>query len=302
MITDVDGVLIGHHTDADAITGCTAILLPPGTVGGYALVGGAPGTRETDPLQLHTLGTEVHAFVLCGGSAFGLAAADGVMAVLEERGTGFLYGGTRVPIVPAAVIFDLGIGDASVRPGPTEGRAAAEAAARHVEEGSVGAGTGATVAKWAGREHGMKGGVGTASMRVGDTGVVVGAIVVCNAAGDVVSDDGSVLAGTRATDPVPVWPSLQGQSTVLACVATNAKLDKMRATHVARMCAAGISRSVRPAHTLYDGDVVFCAATGEIDCEASLVGAAGADAVATALRRGVALAKGLGGFPGLGDG
>lgn len=301
MISDVDGVLVGHYTDTRAITGCTAVLLPPGTVGGYALVGGAPGTRETDPLQLHTLGAEVHAFVLCGGSAFGLAAADGVMAVLEERGVGFVYGGTLVPIVPAAVIFDLGIGDGKVRPVAAEGRLAAEAASTTVEEGSVGAGTGATVAKWAGREHGWKGGVGTASRRVGDTGVVVGAIVVCNAAGDVVSDDGSVLAGTRAPEPVPVWPTLAGQSTVLACVATNAKLDKMRTTHVARMSAAGISRAVRPAHTLYDGDVVFCAATGEVECEASAVGAAGAEAVATALRRGVALAKGLGGFPGLGD-
>lgn len=302
MITSVPGVTVGNYTDTEAITGCTVVLVPPGTVGAYALVGGAPGTRETDPLQMHTLGSEVHAFVLCGGSAFGLAAADGVMAVLEERGIGFAYGGTLVPIVPAAVIFDLGIGDGKVRPGPEQGREAAMSASTDVEEGSVGAGTGATVAKWAGREFGMKGGLGTASAAVGDTGVVVGAIVVCNAAGDVIDDDGSVLAGTRATEPTPVWATLTGQSTVLACVVTNARLDKMRGMHVARMSAAGISRAARPAHTLYDGDVVFFGATGEIDCEATLVGAVGAEVVATALRRGVRAAKGLGGFPGLADG
>lgn len=301
MITDVPGVTVGHYTDAEAITGCTVVLVPPKTAGAYVLVGGAPGTRETDLLQSHTLVPEVHAFVLTGGSAFGLGVADGVMSLLEERGIGFPYGEAMVPIVPTAVIFDLGIGDGKVRPGPAEGREAALAASSEVVQGSVGAGTGATVGKWAGREFGMKGGVGTASAPVGDTGAVVGAVVVCNAAGDVIDDDGSILVGSRAPEPTPVWATLAGQSTVLACVVTNAALDVPRATHVARMSAAGITRAVRPAHTLYDGDVVFCGATGAVPCEPTLVGVVGAEVVAEALRRGVRAAKGLGGFPGLAD-
>lgn len=300
MITDVEGVLVGHHTDEVGATGCTAILLPPGTVGAYVLAGAAPGTRETDLLGPHTIETEVHAFLLTGGSAFGLAAADGVVAVLEERGVGFAFGGQRVPLVPAAVIFDLPLGDPRARPGPEQGRAAALSAGTDVAEGSVGAGTGATVAKLAGREHCVKGGLGTASVRVGDD-VVVGAIVVCNAAGSILDEDGSVIAAPRTDADPGDWAALRGQSTVLACVATDAALDKGQATHVARMAAAGISRSVRPAHSFYDGDVVFCGATGARSCEPTLVGAAAADAVAAALRRGVRAARGLGGVPGLAD-
>lgn len=298
MITDVPGVRVGHTTDLDGVTGCTAILLPPATVGAYTLAGAAPGTRETDLLSPHTIETEVHAFVLTGGSAFGLGCADGVAAVLEEQGVGFEFGGARVPLVPTAVIFDLGIGDPRARPGPLDGRAAALAAGTHVEEGSVGAGTGATVGKWAGPEHRVKGGLGTASAAVAGTDVVVGAIVVCNAGGDVLDDDGTILAGARG-GAAPRWETLRGTSTVLACVATNAKLDKGRAMHVARMSAVGIGRAVRPAHTMYDGDVVFVGATGAVEIEPSVVGAVGADVVAEALRRGVRAATGLGGVPGL---
>lgn len=300
MITSVAGVTVGHYTDTEGITGCTAILLPHGTVGAYVLAGAAPGARETDLLSPHTIENEVHAFVLTGGSAFGLAAADGVASVLEERGIGFEFGGSRVPLVPAAVIFDLGIGDPKARPRPEHGRLAAESAGFSVEEGSVGAGTGATVGKWAGPEHRMKGGLGTASAKVTGTDVTVGAIVVCNAGGDVVDERGELIAGAR-TDEAPKWSSMRGQSTVLACVATNAILDKAKALHVARMAAAGISRSVRPAHTFYDGDIVFCAATGDAGCEPTDVGALAADVVAEALRRGVRAAKGLGGVPGLAD-
>ncbi len=301
MITDVVGITVGHYTDAEGITGCTAILLPPGTVGAYVLAGAAPGTRETDLLSPQTIETEVHAFVLTGGSAFGLACADGVASVLEERDIGFEFGGVRVPLVPTAVIFDLGIGDPKARPRPEHGRAAAGNAGTIVPEGSVGAGTGATVGKWAGVEHRMKGGLGTASANIPGTDAVVGAIVVCNAAGDVVDEKGEVIAGARAHGETPVWPSLRGQSTVLACVATNAILDKGRAMHVARMGAAGISRAVVPAHTFYDGDIVFCAATGEVECEPTIVGSLAAAVVAEALRRGVRAAKGLGGVPGLAD-
>ena len=301
MITSVPGVMVGQHTDTEGITGCTVVLLPPATVGAYTLVGAAPGTRETDLLAPHTIETEVHAFVLTGGSAFGLACTDGVVSVLEERGIGFEFGSARVPLVPTAVIFDLGIGDPKARPRPEHGRAAALAARDDVDEGSVGAGTGATVGKWAGPEHAMKGGLGTASAPVGDTGAVVGAIVVCNAGGDVVDERGDVIAGARARDVTPVWASLAGQTTVLACVVTNASLGKASASHVARMSAVGISRSVRPAHAFHDGDVVFCGATGQVECDPTLVGAVGAEVVAEALRRGVKAAKGLGGFPGLAD-
>lgn len=299
MITDVEGVLVGHWTNAAAGTGCTAVLLPPGSTGAYVLAGAAPGTRETDLLGPANLVSEVHAFLLTGGSAFGLAAADGVVAFLEERGVGFAFGNARVPIVPAAVIFDLGIGDAHVRPGPDAGRAACAAAQASVDEGSVGAGTGATVAKWAGREGMVKGGVGTASRR-GAGGLVVGALVVCNAAGDVLDDTGAVLAGTRsaASDE---WRLGPGEATVIGVVACNARFDKARATHVARMAAAGIARSVRPAHTLFDGDVVFAAATNKVDADTTRAGAMAADAVAEAIRRAVRAARGLHGVPGLAD-
>lgn len=300
MITDVPGVRVGHYTDLEGATGCTVILLPDATVGAYVLAGAAPGTRETDLLSPHTIETEVHAFVLTGGSAFGLACADGVESFLEDRGIGFEFGNARVPLVPAAVIFDLSIGDPKARPRAEHGRRAAESAGTNVEEGSVGAGTGATVGKRSGLEFAVKGGLGTASARVPDTGVVVGAIVVCNAAGDVVEDDGTPIAGAR-TDAPAQWASLRGQSTVLACVVTNAVLSKGQALHVARMGSAGISRACRPAHTFYDGDVVFCGATGESECEPTLVGSLAAEVVATALRRGVRRAKGLFGIPGLAD-
>jgi L-aminopeptidase/D-esterase-like protein len=282
------------------ITGCTVILVPDRTVGAYVLAGAAPGTRETDLLSPHTIETEVHAFVLTGGSAFGLAAAGGVEEFLEDQGIGFEFGNARVPLVPAAVVFDLGIGDAKARPTAEDGRRAAESAGAHVDEGSVGAGTGATVGKRSGAEFAMKGGLGTASARVPSTDAIVGAIVVCNAGGDIVDDDGTVIAAAR-TDAPPVWSTTRGQSTVLACVMTNAILSKGEAQHVARMGAAGISRACRPAHTFYDGDVVFCGATGQVECEPTLVGSHAAEVVAEALRRGVRRAKGLAGIPGVAD-
>ncbi len=301
MITDVPGVTVGHYTDTEGVTGCTVILLPEGTVGAYALVGAAPGARETDMLGPQTIENVVHAIVLSGGSAFGLACADGVASELEERGIGFEFGGMRVPLVPAAVIFDLPIGDPKARPRPEHGRAAARAAGTFVEEGSVGAGTGATCGKHAGIEGRVKGGLGTASARVPGTAAVVGAIVVCNAVGDVNDERGEVIAGARAAAASDRSGGPPGPATVLTCVATNAILDKGRAMHVARMASAGVARAVRPAFTFHDGDIVFCAATQQVDCEPSLVGGLAADVVAEALRRGVRAAKGLGGVPGLAD-
>jgi L-aminopeptidase/D-esterase-like protein len=300
MITDVPGVLVGHHTDTEGVTGCTVILLPPNTVGAYTLMGAAPGTRETDMLGSHTIENVVHAIVLTGGSSYGLACADGVASALEERGIGFEFGGMRVPLVPAAVIFDLPIGDPNARPTPEHGRAAVLAADSRVEEGSVGAGTGATCAKLAGPEGRMKGGLGTASAEVPGSSATVGAVVVCNAAGEVIDEHGDVIAGSRTT-AMNTGEDLTGQSTVLAAVATDAILDKGRASHVARMGAAGIARSVRPAFTFFDGDVVFCAATQQVDCEPNDVGAVAAEVVAEALRRGVRAARGLGGVHGLAD-
>jgi L-aminopeptidase/D-esterase-like protein len=298
VITDVPGVSVGHYTDVDGVTGCTVLLFPENTVGAYVLAGAAPGTRETDLLGPQTIETEIHAIVLTGGSAFGLAAADGVVTLLSERGVGFEFGTARVPLVPAAVIFDLSIGDPGARPRPEHGRAAALAASEHVEEGSIGAGTGATIGKASGLESRMKGGLGTASTT--DDELVVGALVVCNAAGDVVDERGEKMAGAR-TDAPARWESVRGQATVLACVATNATLTKAQAQHVARMASAGIARAVRPAHTFYDGDVVFAAATGTVAGEPTLVGSLAADCVAEALRRGVRAAKGLAGVPGLAD-
>lgn len=301
MITDVPGITVGHYTDPVGATGCTAILLPPKTVGAYVLAGAAPGTRETDLLGASTVQTEVHAIVLTGGSAYGLGAADGVQAVLEEQGRGFVMRNVIVPLVPAAVIFDLTTGDPKARPRAEHGRIAAEAAGDSVEEGSVGAGTGATVGKWAGPDFRMKGGLGTASAKVPDSAVIVGAIVVNNAVGDIVDDSGRVIAGARVPDGTTFIPPLPHESTVLACVATNAILTKGEAMHIARMASSGITRSCRPAHTFSDGDIVFCVATGEERADGSLLGAVAAEVVAEATRRAVRLAKGLAGVPGLAD-
>ena len=296
MITDVPGVTVGHYTDVDGVTGCTVILLPQGSRGSCAIVGSAPGTRETDALRPESVVDEIHAILLTGGSSFGLGATNGVMSWLRERGVGFSMRELIVPIVPTAVIFDLAVGDGLAHPTAENARAACDAAGTSVEEGSVGAGTGATVAKWAGPEHRRKGGLGTASIRTGD--VVVGAIVVCNAVGDVVDEHAQPLAAADVPTGTP-WASVAPTNTVLAAVVTNATLDKRTCAHIARMASAGIAQAVRPAFTFFDGDIVFCAATGQADAEPIAVGAVVADVVAQALRRGVRAAKGLGSVPGL---
>jgi len=288
VITAVPGVGVGHYTDRDGVTGCTVILLPPGTRGSCAIVGSAPGTRETDALRSESVVDEIHAILLTGGSSFGLGATNGVMSWLRERNVGFSMRDVIVPIVPTAVIFDLGIGDGLAHPGADDARAACDNAATDVEEGSVGAGTGATVAKWAGPDHRRKGGLGTASVRTGD--IVVGAIVVCNAVGDVVDEHGEPIAAADVPPGTP-WASVTPTNTVLAAVVTNANLDKRTCAHVARMGAAGIAQAVRPAFTFFDGDVVFCAATGQAAAEPIAVGAVAADVVAEALRRGVRAAQ-----------
>lgn len=309
-ITDVPGIRVGHATNREAMTGCTVILCPPeGAVGGVDQRGGAPGTRETDLLRPMHLVQRVNGVLLAGGSAFGLDAAAGVMRWLEERGVGFDTQVVKVPIVPAAILFDLDIGRSDIRPDREMGYAACEAASDGpVAEGSVGAGTGCTVGKVLGPGRAMKGGLGTASVDLGG-GVVVGALVAVNGFGDVVDPrTGKILAGARAltgdgfADTLAIMKGLVGKTvlrfagrrnTVIGTVATNARLTKEEANKVAQMAHDGLARAVRPAHTIFDGDTLFALATGQKRADVNLVGAYAAEVVAEAIVRAVRAAKEL---------
>ncbi|MGZ8605400.1 MAG: P1 family peptidase [Actinomycetota bacterium] len=299
MITRVPGIRVGHWTDREGLTGCTVVLCPPGTAGSVDVKGGAPGTRETDAIRPGTLTPEVHAVLLTGGSAFGLAAADGVARWLEERGTGFDTGVARVPIVPAAVLFDLALGDQAARPDAAAGAAACDAASgERVEEGSVGAGTGATIAKHPDPGAGWKGGVGTSAVE--EDGVVVGAIAAVNSSGAVTEDDGTPIAANRNPEAEPTtW---RGGNTTLVVVATNARLSKERAQLLAQAGSEGVSLAVRPSHTMWDGDAVFALGTGAVDVAQPALERMAMRAVAEAIRRGVRLAEPLGGVPAVGAG
>ena len=312
MITGVTGITAGHWTDPVGLTGCTVVLCPPGTMGSGEVRGGAPGTRETDLLRPGTLVQEVHAVLLTGGSAFGLAAADGVMRYLEERGLGFDTGVARVPIVPAAVLFDLGVGDPAARPGPEEGYRACVDATEEVAEGTVGAGTGATVAKLYGPGRAVKGGLGSASRRSED--LVVGALAAVNAWGEILDDHGEVLVGARPEEEATTddgtgsrwWPGEQpsgrGRNTTLVVVATNARLSKERAHLLSLAAHDGIAGAVRPAHTMWDGDAAFALATGRVDGDQRLLEALAIEAVMEAIRRAVLLAEPVPNFPTAGEG
>lgn len=310
-ITDVPGIRVGHATDEQGITGCTVVLCESGAVVGVDQRGGAPGTRETDLARPMHLVREAHAVVLAGGSAFGLAAADGVMRWLAERGIGYEALGVRVPIVPAAILFDLALGDPHAYPDAEMGWRACEVATDDpVAEGSVGAGTGATVGKVLGMGNAMKGGIGTAAEDLGG-GLIVGALVAVNALGDVIDPaTGDILAGARLpdggfADALAVLRQMRvqppGESTVIGVVATNARLDKEGACKVAQMAQDGLTRAVRPAHTMYDGDTFFALATGDVAADVNLVGAYAAEVVARAIVRAVRMARGRGGVPGLAD-
>ena len=279
MITSVPGIKVGHWTDPVGLTGCTVVLCPPGTVGSGEVRGGAPGTRETDLLRPGMLVHEVNAVLVTGGSAFGLAAADGVMRWLEERGVGFDTQVAKVPIVPAAVLFDLAVGDPLARPGPEAGYASCEAASEEVPEGKVGAGTGATVA---GRT--AEGGVGTAA--VSEDGLTVGAVAAVNAYGSIVDDDGTVMAGAPSGHE-PEQPTLGLTNTTIVVVATDARLTRERAHLLAIAAHDGLARAVRPAHTMWDGDTVFTLATGTTEAEQSVLERMAEEAVADAIRRAV---------------
>jgi L-aminopeptidase/D-esterase-like protein len=316
-ITAVGGVEVGHYTDLRSATGCTVVLCRGGAVGGVDVRGSAPGTRETDLLRPTSLVTEVQGVLLSGGSAFGLDAASGVVRYLEERGVGLRSGGAIVPIVPAAVLFDLSLVTGTVRPGPEDGYAACrDASTGPIEMGSVGAGTGAVVAKLRGMRRAVKGGVGTASVDLGE-GLVVGAIVAVNAVGDVVdADTGESVAAARGDDggSVSAMDILTGAgsaprsgilpgNTTIGVVATNARLSKEQANKLASVAHDGLALAVRPAHTMVDGDTMFALGTGLHDGEADMVRlcAAATLTVSRAIVEGVRQARGLGGIPGVGD-
>lgn len=315
-LTDVAGLRIGHFTERRRPTGCTVILAEAGAVCGVDVRGGAPGTRETDLLDPVNSVQAVHAVVLSGGSAFGLEAASGVVRYLEEKGIGFAVGEARVPIVPAAILFDLGIGDWRIRPDAAAGYQAARAAStERPAEGSVGVGAGATVGKLLGFGGAMKGGVGTAAIHRPD-GVVVAALVAVNALGDVhdpftarllagARDSTGRLGGAMASLLAGATPGrpLAGQNTTIGVVGTNVALTKAEATKVAQMAQDGLARAIRPAHTPWDGDTLFALSTGRVKLEdpALLVGSLAAEVVASAIVRAVRLATGLPGIPAAGD-
>lgn len=308
-IIDVPGVKVGHAQNQEALTGCSVIMLDQPSVCGVDVRGSAPGTRETDLLDPVNLVNAVHAICLSGGSAYGLDAATGVMQYLEEQGIGLEVGYGVVPIVPAAVLFDLAIGDYRIRPDRAMGFEAAAAASREdCPQGNIGAGTGASVGKLNGFDHAMKSGLGSASISL-PNGLVVGALVAVNAVGHVVEPQtGEILAGphdeegqiqdsvemmkARAFSPIP-----PGTNTTIAVVASNATFTKAEAKKVAQMAHDGLARTIRPIHTMFDGDTIFAVATGGIETSVDLVGTLSADVLAEAVIRAVKSAEPAGGLP-----
>ncbi|MDW8327318.1 MAG: P1 family peptidase [Anaerolineales bacterium] len=310
-LTDIPGLKVGHWTDLEAATGCTVILCPPGgAVAGVDVRGSAPGTRESQLLNPVAFVQKIHALLLTGGSAYGLAAADGVMRWLEEHDFGFDVGVAKVPIVPAAVIFDLSIGDPKVRPDAAAGYAACKCANdAPVAQGNVGAGTGATVGKVLGFNHATKSGLGSASRRL-DSGLMIAALAVVNAYGEVVEQHtGTIVAGVRNPNgtgfapAVPLMELVFGQTwqglanTTLGVIATNAALTKAEATKIAQMGHDGLARVIRPIHTMFDGDTVFALAAGDHKADVNLIGAVGAEVLAEAVVNGVRAAEALAGVP-----
>lgn len=307
-ITDVSGIEVGHDTDLRRPTGCTVVIARAGAVAGVDVRGAAPGTRETDLLEPGNLVQQVHAVLLAGGSAWGLDAAAGVMRWLEEQGQGLLTPHGRVPLVPAAVIYDLGVGDARIRPDQEAGyRACKDASSAPPAQGNVGAGAGATVGKFNGMARAMKGGLGTASLRV--DGVTMGALVVCNAMGDVQDPaDARLLAGARQDDGLamldtraallagqrPAVP-LAGTNTTIGVIATDAVIDKTQARRLAQVAHDGLARTINPVHTQFDGDTLFALGTGASGktADALLLATLAAEATARATVNAVLAARTL---------
>jgi L-aminopeptidase/D-esterase-like protein len=307
-ITDIPGIRVGHYTDLEAATGCTVILCDTPATGGVDVRGGAPATRETDLLYSHNLVEEVNAVVLTGGSAYGLDSASGVMRYLEEHGLGYDTGVARVPIVPAAAIFDLGFGSASVRPDAAAGYQACEqATSEAVMQGNVGAGAGATVGKMAGPSFMMKGGLGAASTLLSD-GTLVGALVVVNALGDIIDPHTrQIVAGARDPSGQGFLAASSMGNTTIAVVATTATLSKHQVNKIAQMAHDGIAQTIYPAHTMFDGDTIFGLAMGPKSqhmtnstiaaSQVSAIGAAAATTLARAIIKAVQYATELHGVP-----
>ncbi len=300
-LTAIEGIRVGHAQNFEAMTGCTVILCPPNTVGGVDQRGGAPGTRETDLLRPMHMVQHIHGLALSGGSAFGLATADGVMRYLEEQGIGYAVGEHLVPIVPAAILFDLDTGSGKRRPDAAMGyEACQKATADPVPAGRVGAGTGATIGKFMGISQSSKGGIGSAAIDLGG-GLKIAALFAVNALGNVIAEDGSILAGVRSpmdggtfVNPLDLLKMGRGappatesdaiQNTVIGVVATNAKLTKEEANQVAQAAHDGLARAVLPAHTPFDGDTIFALATGAVEADVFTVGAFAAEVTAAAIR------------------
>jgi L-aminopeptidase/D-esterase-like protein len=311
-LTDIDGIRVGHASDYEALTGCTVILCERGAVGGVDIRGSATGTEELDLLSPGHVTERIHAVVLAGGSAFGLEAASGVRRYLERKGIGYPTSAAKVPLVPAAILYDLSIGKSDVRPTREMGEAAAaQASTEAVAEGCVGAGTGAVVGRVRGMSHAMKGGIGSSTVSL-PGGVLVSALIANNSVGDVRDlATGKILAGTRRTPESREFANTAellktGQSkaaprenTCLGVIATNARLTKVGAAKVAQMAHQGIARTIYPASTMSDGDVMFALSLGSLEAEVTALGIAAAEAVAQAVVRSVTLARSLGGVPGL---
>jgi len=310
-ITDVPGIKVGHAQDLDAGTGVTVILPPAGGArGGVHIGGSAPSTRQLDSLQpLHVV-DRIHGVCLCGGSAFGLDAAGGVLAYLESQGCGFQVGGRTIPIVPTAAIFDLNFGDGSVRPNEAMGaEAARNASSDAVKQGSVGAGAGASVGKLLGIEQAMKGGLGSASARSGE--IVVGALVVVNSYGDITDRNGNLLAGARVS-PASLKPAdaahllregkalsrkISIEDTTLAVVAVNVRLDKIIASRIAAQATLGLGRVIRPFHSHIDGDLTIVLSVGDKQADANRIALLAVDALQASVIRAIQEAEGLGILP-----
>ena len=311
-LTDIPGIRVGHLSDFKALTGCTAVICEAGAVGGVDVRGSATGSEELDVLNPLHVTDRVHAVVLSGGSAFGLESASGVRRYLERQGIGFQVGSAVVPIVPAAILFDLSIGSAHVRPTREMGEAAAAAATNGaVEEGCVGAGTGATVGKLFGMRRAMKGGIGSYTVTLG-SGVMVSALVAVNALGDVrdpatrkiiagarTAPDSSEFADSEAAMLKGVAGAGGRRNTTLGIVATNARLQKTEATKLARLASLGYARAISPVNTMADGDIVFALSAGTESASVDALGVAAAEAVGQAIVRAVKLAKTMAGVPGL---
>jgi L-aminopeptidase/D-esterase-like protein len=314
-LTDIPGILVGHASDYDGLTGCTAILCEGGAVAGGDIRGSATGTAEWDLLSPHHVTERIHAVVFAGGSAYGLESASGVRRFLEQRGVGFETGAAKVPLVPAAILYDLNIGKATARPSREMGEAAAAAATdKAVAEGAVGAGTGATVGKLLGIRQAMKAGVGSWTVELGGSnkGVLVAALAVVNAVGDVRDPaNRKIIAGARRApnsmefaDSAAVMKNGAGSAfargnTTLVAVATNARLDKVQATKLAQFAQLGVARAIDPVNTMSDGDVTVALSVGAAKASVDSLGVAAAEAVAEAILRAVRLAVAMGGLPGL---